>query len=167
MGKAVAQKFIENKIKVIVLDVVPSDNKNVHFIKCDVSNLIAIKNAFKEIEEKFKFIHILINNAGIIRSGKILDESEEITQNLNKIIDVNFKGVVHVTREGYRLIKKSDDYGLIINFCSIAGHSIPFGNPFMVYASTKYAVKAFSEVLRQELVASEDEKVRVTNLSPG
>lgn len=47
MGKAVAQKFIENKIKVIVLDVVPSDNKNVHFIKCDISNLIAIKNAFK------------------------------------------------------------------------------------------------------------------------
>lgn len=167
MGRAVAQKFLDNKIKVAVLDVNPSDNKNVHFIKCDVSDLNSLKKAFEEVEKKFKFIHILINNAGIIRSGKVFDMSEENTQNLNKVIDVNIKGVVHAAREGYQLIKKSNDYGLIVNFCSIVGHSVPFGNPFMVYSSTKYAVKAFSEILRQELITTGDEKIRVSNLSPG
>lgn len=168
MGRTIVKKFLDSNIQVINLDVNPSDNKKGHYIKCDVSDIAAVKKAFKEIEEKFKFIHILINNAGIIRTGKVLDMSDKNTANLNKIIDVNFTGLVHVSREGYQLIKQSNDYGLIVNFCSIAGHQVtPFGNPFMTYSPTKHAVKAFSEVLRQELIVTGDEKVRVTNLSPG
>lgn len=36
-----------------------------------------------------------------------------------------------------------------------------------VYASTKHALRAFSEVLRHELVAKKNDKIRVSNLSPG
>lgn len=66
-----------------------------------------------------------------------------------------------------RLIKKSEDFGLVINVNSLAGHIVPFGKGMNVYAPTKHAMTAFSEVLRQELVVLKNEKIRVSNLSPG
>lgn len=150
-----------------MLDINPINDNRLHYIHCDISKLASIKEAFKEIEEKFKFIHILINNAGVLRAGNVLDLKEDTTENINKVIETNFIGPVHASREGYRLIRKSEDYGMIVNVCSNYGHNIMFPNIFGIYPATKYGVKAFSEILRQELIANGDEKVRVTNLSPG
>lgn len=93
--------------------------------KCDISDLQSIKEAFKWIEEKFGMIHILINNAGIIRNIKILSE-EDISDAINEVINVNFSALVHVTHEAFRLLKKSNDYGMIININSNAGHRVSF-----------------------------------------
>ncbi|CRL06496.1 CLUMA_CG019608, isoform A [Clunio marinus] len=137
---------------------------------CDVSDLELIKSAFKWIEEKFGVVHILVNNAGIVRNIKILTD-EDVSAEINSIINTNFTGLVHVTHEAYRLIKKSKDYGMIININSNAGYKIPFPpNPEIshnVYHGTKFAVTATTEVLRQELICQENDKVRVTSLSPG
>ncbi|CRL02304.1 CLUMA_CG015206, isoform A [Clunio marinus] len=135
---------------------------------CDVSDLNSIKETFKWIEEKFGIINILVNNAGIQSSTVTLDESNVGTENINKVIDTNFTGAVHCAREGIRLIKKSNDYGVVININSVLGHSIPFGEfSHSVYPATKYALKAISETLRQELIVQNNMKIRVTNLSPG
>lgn len=139
----------------------------IHAYKCDVSNLESVKEAFKWIESKFGSISILINNAGVCYKMQILEETD-VTDKINNVINTNFTGLVHCAREGFRLIKKSDDYGMIININSIAGHSVPFReNSLNVYSPTKYAVTAVSEVLRQELNIQDNKKVRVTNLSPG
>lgn len=140
----------------------------IHTYKCDVSSLESIKDTFKWIEETFGTISILVNNAGCGFNIKALDTSDEATEKLDKIIDTNFRGLVHMSREAVRLIKKSDDYGMIININSVVGHKIPFfETPINLYAPTKFAVTAFSEILRQELVVSANDKIRVTNLSPG
>ena len=137
----------------------------IHAFKCDVSDLSSIKDAFKWIESNFGFMHILVNNAGIIRNIKILTD-EDVSDKINEIIGTNFSGLVHVTREAYKLMKKSNDYGMIINVNSNAGHKIPFPmNPNVshnVYHGTKFAVTATSEVLRQELICQENDKIRVT-----
>lgn len=133
--------------------------------KCDVSDLQSIKDAFKWIEEKFEAVHILVNNAGIIRNIKILTD-DDVSDKISEIINTNFTGLVHVTREAYRLMKKSNDYGMIINVNSNAGHKVPFPmNPSIshnVYHGTKHAVTATSEVLRQELICQDNDKIRVT-----
>lgn len=138
---------------------------SVYAYKCDVSDLQSIKAAFKWIEEKFKVVHILINNAGIIRNIKILTD-DDVSDKINDIINTNFAGLVHVTREAYRLMKSSNDYGMIINVNSNAGHKVPFPtNPSVshnVYHGTKHAVTATSEVLRQELICQENDKIRVS-----
>lgn len=112
----------------------------IHAYKCDVSDLQSVKDAFKWIEAKFGIINILINNAGILRNIKILTE-EDVSDKINEVINTNFTGLVHVTHEAYRLLKKSDDYGMIINVNSNAGHKIPFPlNPSVshnVYHGTK------------------------------
>lgn len=65
-------------------------------------------------------------------------------------------------------MKKSDDYGIIININSVTGHkSINFmrsedGQQGNVYYGTKHAVTATTEILRQELIAMKNNKIRVT-----
>lgn len=139
----------------------------IHARQCDVSDLESVKAAFKWIEEKFGSIHILVNNAGTAFKMQILDEND-VTEKLNTVINTNLTGLVHCTREAVRLIKKSDDYGMVINIGSVVGHSIPFRpNSLNIYAPTKYAVTAVSEVLRQELIIQDNKKIRVSNVSPG
>lgn len=139
----------------------------IHAHQCDVSDLKSVKEAFKWIEQKFGSIHILVNNAGTAHKMQILDEND-VTDKLNEVIATNFTGLVHCTREAVRLIKKSDDYGMVINIGSVVGHSVPFRpNSLNIYAPTKYAVTAVSEVLRQELIIQDNMKIRVSNVSPG
>lgn len=136
--------------------------------KCDASNLESIKETFAWIEEKFGAIHILVNNAAILHKLSVFDESEDAAEKLNSVINTNFTGVVHTTREGVRLMRKSDDFGIIINVNSIAGHSVYAGLHISnLYSPTKYALTAFSEIVRQELIVSGSDKIRVSNLSPG
>jgi NADP-dependent 3-hydroxy acid dehydrogenase YdfG len=132
--------------------------------KCDVSDVQSVKETFKWIEETFGVVHILVNNAGVIRKIKILSD-EDVSEQIEEVINTNFTGLVHCTHEAYRLIKKSNDYGMIININSNAGHRIFFPAPGVshnVYHGTKFAVTATSEVLRQELIMQENDKVRVT-----
>ncbi len=142
-------------------------NLKIFAFNCDVSDLSSVKKAFKKIEEKFSSISVLINNAGIGASAKILDESDEAGRKIDEVINVNFKGVVNCAREAVKLIKKSNDFGLIVNTASIIDSFLPFGVAESIYPTTKHAVRAFSEVLRQELIAAGNDKIRVANLSPG
>lgn len=62
-------------------------------------------------------------------------------------------------------MKKSDDYSMIININSVAGHQVPYfneGQETNVYHGTKFAVTATTEVLRQELIALKNDKIRVS-----
>lgn len=150
------------KVEQLISDLGNTSGK-IYAYKCDVSDHESVKAAFKWIEEKFGCIHILINNAGTIRNVQILDESDEVRVKLNEVIDTNLTGLVQCTREAFRLMKKSDDHGFIININSIFGHSIPMSEFSMnIYAPTKYAVTAVSEVLRQELIKMKNSKVRVS-----
>ncbi|XP_070503117.1 farnesol dehydrogenase-like [Chironomus tepperi] len=139
----------------------------IYSCKCDIGDLDSIKAAFKWIEEKFQKVHILVNNAGLAFVGTVLNPSDEETEKLNKVINVNFTGLVHTTRQAFRLMQVADDYGMIINISSIVDSVIPFPSTSTVYAPTKHAVRALTEIIRQELVVGNNDKIKVSNLSPG
>jgi NADP+-dependent farnesol dehydrogenase len=136
--------------------------------KCDVSNPESVKETFKWIENKFGSINILVNNAGIGRIATILEDGDESMRRINEVLDTNLRGLIHCSKVAFQLMKKSDDYGMIININSILGHRNPFlGADFNVYPATKYAVTAVSETIRHEITASGNRKIRVTSISPG
>ncbi|KAL7048557.1 hypothetical protein ACKWTF_003392 [Chironomus riparius] len=136
--------------------------------KCDVSSPDSVTETFKAIEEKFGVVNILINNAGIGRSASVLDENAESFKKMNEILDTNVRGLTHVSREAYRLMKKSDDYGMIININSVVGHQLPFtGFSMSMYGASKFAVTALTETMRQEMIMQENSKIRVSSVSPG
>ena len=91
---------------------------------------------------------------------------DNVDESLKQIIDTNFTGLVYATRYAFRLMKKSENYGYIININSIAGHVTPFPADGVsrsnVYHGTKHAVTATTEVLRQELVCMKNDKIRVS-----
>lgn len=131
----------------------------------DISDVKSLKESFKWIEEKFSIINVHVNSAGVAFNVAALDEGAE--DKINNTIDINFKGTVHCTREAIRLIRKSMDYGMVINIGSMFGNVIPFPMVGNVYSATKFAVRAFSEIVRQELIVDGDEKIRVSTISPG
>ncbi|KAL7048558.1 hypothetical protein ACKWTF_003393 [Chironomus riparius] len=158
---------IENTQKLI--DELSSSSKvNCYAYECDISKEDSVNEVFGEIEKKFDAVHILVNNAGIGRKAAILDNDEQSLININQVIDTNFRGLLMCTRKAYQLISKSNDYGLIININSVAGHLIPFV-PFSmnVYCSTKHAVAALTESIRQELFRAGNKKIRIASVSPG
>lgn len=71
-------------------------------------------------------------------------------EKIEQVIQTNFTGLVHCTRKAFRLIEKSDDYGIIINIGSTLGHTVPAVDfKFNVYAGTKHAVRATTEVRKR------------------
>eukprot|EP00484_Ammonia_sp_Unknown_P000125 CAMPEP_0197020920 /NCGR_PEP_ID=MMETSP1384-20130603/1790_1 /TAXON_ID=29189 /ORGANISM="Ammonia sp." /LENGTH=251 /DNA_ID=CAMNT_0042448645 /DNA_START=8 /DNA_END=763 /DNA_ORIENTATION=+ len=127
------------------------------FTKCDVTNFKEFEEAVKAAEKEHGPTDCLINNAGVMLLG---DMNTQDTKQWQLMIDVNINGVLNgikVVTEGMKTRKR----GCIINVSSLAGHKL-FDN-HTVYCATKYAVRALSEGLRQELAAF---NVKVCIISP-
>jgi NADP-dependent 3-hydroxy acid dehydrogenase YdfG len=77
------------------------------------------------------------------------------------MIDVNIKGVLYGIAAALPYMKQQKA-GHIINVSSVAGHKVRPGAT--VYAATKFAVRALSEGLRQEV---KPYNIRTTIISPG
>ena len=90
-------------------------------------------------------VHLLFNNAGVALSSTVEGSS---LADLEWIVDVNFWGVVHGTQAFLPYLKQAGE-GHIINTSSVFGL---FSQPGMsAYNATKFAVRGFTEALRQEL----------------
>ena len=130
---------------------------NIQYRTCDVTKMEEIQAALASIVEKEGKIDVLINNAGMGISGAL-----EFTtiEDIQKINDVNWLGLVHVTRLTIPYLRESK--GMIVNIGSVAGElAIPFQT---MYSATKAAVHSFSEGLANELRPL---GVRVSCVMPG
>ena len=103
---------------------------------------------------------LLFNNAGVAIGGTFEQVAEE---DFDWLMSINFFGVVRMTRAFLPLLRASDD-ARIVNISSIFGIIAPPGQT--AYSASKFAVRAFSESLRNELEA-EGSKIGVTVVHPG
>ena len=103
-------------------------------------------------------IDVMINNAGLMPQALL--ERLKIDE-WNRMIDVNIKGVLYGIAAALPHMKQQKA-GHFFNVSSVAGHRV--GPGFAVYAATKYAVRALSEGLRQEV---KPYNIRTTVISPG
>jgi len=102
-------------------------------------------------------MHVLFNNAGVGRGGWIEEMSED---DIDLVIDVNLKGVLHGVRAALPLLRETAG-ARIVNTASVAG---VFAPPRMaVYAATKFGVRALTESLDVEFSRY---GVRVVSLMP-
>lgn len=87
LGRQLALKLKDKGFKVVVLDVTDCTNEeNLIYFKCDVSNVSQVERAAKIIEKKIGIVTVLINNAGVMHGKALLDLSYE---EINKTINVN------------------------------------------------------------------------------
>jgi len=100
----------------------------------------------------------VFNNAGVAVSSSVLDAVPEDDQWLH---DINFHGVVNGTR-AFLPILVAQDEGVVVNTSSVFGL---VGMPYQsAYCAAKFAVRGFTDSLRQELRGT---GVRAVNVHPG
>jgi len=126
----------------------------------DVRDEEAVNSAIDSLSDDVKNnLVILVNNAGLAVGRGPIDSG--LTDDWNRMIDTNIKGLLYVTRAVAPILKKNGS-GHIVNLGSIAGKEVyPGGN---VYCGTKHAVDAISRSMRIDLV---HDNIKVTNIAPG
>jgi NADP-dependent 3-hydroxy acid dehydrogenase YdfG len=107
--------------------------------------------------ERFGRIDVLVNNAGVMPLSPL--EALKVEE-WDRMIDVNIRGVLHGIAAALPVMQAQRS-GQFINVASIGAYSVV--PTAAVYCATKYAVRAISEGLRQEVGGD----IRVTLVSPG
>ena len=127
-------------------------------LKTDVTQKKEVQNLLNFAVEKFGRVDVLVNNAGIMSMAPM---NECRTEEWDRMIDVNVKGVLYGVAAALPIFKKQES-GHFINLASVAGIKVlsPGG---AVYSGTKFAVKAITEGLRHEV----GESIRTTTIEPG
>ena len=111
----------------------------------DVSNREAVQQWAQASVQQHGSVNMVFNNAGVALGSTVEGASY---QELEWIVGINFWGVVYGTKEFLPFIKQTKD-GHIINISSLFGLT---AQPTQsAYNATKFAVRGFTESLRQEL----------------
>ncbi|KRF12730.1 SDR family NAD(P)-dependent oxidoreductase [Nocardioides sp. Soil796] len=126
----------------------------------DVSDRAAMATWAAAVVEQFGVVNVVVNNAGVTMTGDFEDMTYE---EFDWIVGVNFNGVVNGTKEFLPHLIASGD-GALINISSLFGLISMPGQS--AYNATKYAVRGFTEALREEMLVNKH-PVTVTCIHPG
>ncbi len=168
IGKATAISFAENGWNVGLFDINQEGLKEVAEIighnkcmyqKLDVTNI----EDWIEAEKSFSQYtggrcDIFFNNAGIANFAGAFEDIK--IQEMNKIIDVNFKGVVNGCFTMLEILRSTEN-SMLLNTSSVAGLITAPG--ISVYGATKHAVSSLTENLRIEF---ERYGIKVSEINP-
>jgi len=125
----------------------------------DIRDKQATEKAIYSLEDKWKNIEILVNNAGLAAGLNTLQDG--LIDDWERMIDTNIKGLLYMSRAILPLMIDNGK-GHVINIGSIAGKEVyPNGN---VYCATKFAVDALTKGMRIDLVKH---GIKVTQIAPG
>lgn len=172
IGKCIALSLSQRHCNLVLADINDADlaevaddcqflagkDRTVTAYHLDVSSRDAIMAFPAEVLKKHAGVDILVNNAGVAIGGTFEQASEE---DFDWLMSINFFGVVRMTRAFLPLLHKSDD-ARIVNISSIFGLVAPPEQT--AYCAAKFAVKGFSDSLRNELVET---RIGVTTVHPG
>ncbi|QRK11602.1 SDR family oxidoreductase [Archangium violaceum] len=128
--------------------------------RVDVSKREAVHAWADDVAGDLGAVHIVINNAGVALGATIEDTRYE---DFEWLMGINFWGVVHGTKAFLPHLKAAGE-GHIVNISSVFG-LIAFPTQ-AAYNAAKFAVKGFTEALRQELEV-EGHPIGVTSVHPG
>ncbi len=128
--------------------------------KLDVSDRAAFLAYADAVAEHFGRVNVIINNAGVTMTGDFEDMTLE---EFDWIMGINVNGVVTGTKAFLPHLIASGD-GHVVNISSLFGLVSMPGQS--AYNASKYAVRGFTEALREEMLINKH-KVGVTCVHPG
>ena len=135
-------------------------HREVRTDKLDVRDRDALRAYAASVHEQHGRVNVLVNNAGVALHG---DFEETSYEDFSWVMDVDFWGVMQGTKEFLPHLIASGD-GHLVNISSLFGL---VGMPGQTaYNSAKFAVRGFTEALRQEMLLA-GHPVGVTCVHPG
>ncbi|MEV5204734.1 SDR family NAD(P)-dependent oxidoreductase [Streptomyces sp. NPDC053720] len=126
-------------------------------LKLDVTDRQSVQDAVAATVERFGTLDALVNNAGVMLSGAILNAD---TTEWTRMVDTNLLGSMYTVHAALPHLLRSR--GAVVQISSTSGRTASAASG--VYAATKFGITAFSEALRQEVTA---QGVRVIVIEPG
>jgi NAD(P)-dependent dehydrogenase (short-subunit alcohol dehydrogenase family) len=129
-------------------------------IATDVTHEADVEVLAREAIETFGHIDVWVNNAAVTAFGRFDDVPSEV---FRRVIDTNFLGFVNGARAALPIFRKQGR-GVLINVASGVAY-IP--QPWMsAYVCSKFAIRAFSECLRMELLLDQARDIHVCTVLP-
>ncbi len=127
-------------------------------LEVDVTDQESINRAYEEVCKETNHLDALINFSGVQQMGSLVEGDITI---IEKMLEVNLMGMVRMNKTFFPLVKQCN--GRIINCSSECGWMTPqpFNGP---YTLSKYAVEAYNDSLRRELMFLD---IPVIKIQPG
>jgi 3-oxoacyl-[acyl-carrier protein] reductase len=159
IGRAIAQKLGAEGAKVVVnyasspeaaeevVQAIQAGGGQASAFQADVGQMEQAKALIGHAIQHFGDLHILVNNAGIIRDGLILTMKEE---DWDSVLQTNLKSTFNCSKAAVRhMLRKR--YGRIVNISSVAGQ---MGNPGQTnYSASKAGMIGFTKALAREVAS--------------
>jgi len=157
IGRALALEFAKEGAKIAISDINKAALKETaslleaHHIKplvsiVDVSDKEAMHHWAKQVVDYFGGVHVIVNNAGVVVANPVDQIADE---EFEWVMQINFWGCVNGVNAFLPYISAQQE-GHIANVSSILGL---LATPMLAaYASSKYAVRGYSDALRIELM---------------
>lgn len=170
IGKAIALLFADEGANVIlcsnkstdkgyqVLSDIRAKGSNAEYYSADLSKEKDIEKLFKQIEQKFGCLDVLINNAGRTFNVGFEDLTEE---SLLRDVQTNLTSSILCSKYAVKLMKK--EHGWIINTSSIRGIDYSGRSGIIGYCASKAGITSFTKTLAAKLAP----KIFVNAVAPG
>ncbi|MBW2027670.1 MAG: 3-oxoacyl-[acyl-carrier-protein] reductase [Deltaproteobacteria bacterium] len=171
IGRAIAMRFAEERPLIQIIHYDRDDSASASTLqmlsrkgveaeshRVDVSIYQDVERLFANILSKYGQIHVLVNNAGIIRDALFMRMTED---DWDTVIRVNLKSVFNCTHAVLRdMVKKRE--GRIVSISSVVGQ---MGNPGQAnYAASKAGIMGFTKTIAREVAGR---GITVNAVAPG
>jgi NAD(P)-dependent dehydrogenase (short-subunit alcohol dehydrogenase family) len=167
IGKATARLFAEHGARVAIVDLATADPEATaadiapqhRGYACDVRDKAGCEAAVRQIIADFGEVNVLVNNAAVSRSNRIMEIAPE---DYDEVMDVNLRGTLYMSQALIPYFRDRRS-GVIVCLASVAalrGGGI-FGGPH--YAASKGGVLGLAKAMARELAG---DGIRVNAIAP-
>ena len=169
IGLATVKAFLKEGAKVILTASSPATatkavdalkaefpNSQVEGISPSLTDLNAVREAFRQVYETYGSIDVLVNNAGVSEATPLESYTEET---FDRVMDLNVKGVFTATRAATEFMKPGAVILSTSSMVSLTGQPSGFA-----YPASKFAVNGLTVSLARELGPK---GIRVNAVAPG
>jgi 3alpha(or 20beta)-hydroxysteroid dehydrogenase len=165
-GLEAAKLFVREGARVVLADLLDAEGKEAagsigdeaHFVHLDVTSEEDWTTAMSEAEQRYGDVSVLLNMAGILKFGKIIEQ--QLAEYMS-VINVNQVGVFLGMRAVFESMKRAGG-GSIINVSSVEGLRGSVG--LAAYTASKFAVRGMTKVATGEFGKF---GIRVNSIHPG
>lgn len=156
IGLATARAFLREGAKVGISDVdevalkeaAEDLGSDAFAVTADVTDPDSLRGFIDQVEDHFGPLHVMVNNAGIMPTGSLLDEGEAIAR---KTVEINVLGVITGTKRALETMVPRRR-GVIVTLASMAGESAMPG--LATYNASKWGALGFTMAARAEFAES-------------